>query len=203
MAGLSATPGGGSGRGTGTGSGSGPSLSTSPGSGAGGGSGVKTKPGDPSWAASANPKALAMGRNLVKYVPGAKWSATGESSAYVKRVSGIFNTLAGGPPGSPPPTLTSPKPPTLNDPGGPGNIHVPGYRPPPVTTTPTRPITEPHKGDEGAGFVKDPQTGAGPTRPMGAPSVGRMGFGTNPAGRVASFRSGTGVVRPTMNVRSF
>lgn len=202
MANLSATPGGGSAKGRG-GSGSGPSLTTTPPGSGTGNSGYKAKPGDPSWASKASPTVITAGRLGVAKIPGMKWSATGESSPWVKRVSGIFNTLAGGPPGSPPPTLTSPKPPTLNDPGGPGNIHVPGYRPPPVTTTPTRPITEPHKGDEGAGFVKDPQTGAGPTRPMGAPSVGRMGFGTNPAGRVASFRSGTGVVRPTMNVRSF
>lgn len=202
MAGVLRNPGsGGSAKGRG-GSGSGPSLTTTPPGSGTGNSGYKAKPGDPSWASKANPVALAAGRVMVGNIPGMKWSATGESSPWVKRVTGIFNNLAGGPPG-PPTTPTKPDSPALNDPGGPGNIHVPGYRPPPVTTTPTRPITAPHKGDEGGGFVKDPQTGAGPTRPMGAPSVGRMGFGTNPAGRVASFRSGTGVVRPTMNVRSF
>lgn len=190
MAGLSATPPGGGSR-KGTGSGSGPTLSA-PGSGAGGSTGYKPKAGDPSWAASANPTALALGRAAVKHM-GAKWSPTGESSAYVKRVSGIFNTLAGGPSG-PPPKVT---PPGGAAPGMP-DIKVPGptpglNAPPPPGTPPPPPGKNPPP--------RDPSD----SRPPGfsTASTGRMGFGTNPAGRVASFRSGTGVVRPTMNVRSF
>lgn len=170
-----------------------PDSGTGPGAGAGTGT-TKTRPGDPSWAASANPKALAMGRNLVKYVPGAKWSPTGEMSPYLQRVTGIFNTLAGGPSGPPP----SPTPPGGSSPEMP-DITIPGPTPGlngPPTTPPGTPDPPPGKNPP----PRDPSDNRPPDFSPTS-STGRMGFGVNPSGRVASFRSGSGVFRPQMSVK--
>lgn len=60
--------------------------------------------------------------------------------------------------------------------------------PPSFTGTPQQPGT--------------PATPAPDAPPASPTQSGRMGFGVNPSGRVASFRAGSGGFRPKMNVRS-
>lgn len=83
------------------------------------------------------------------------------------------------------------------------------YRPPLPTSGGSTPSTPAKPPPPPAGGTPPPSgTGTAPSQPMAPPasaaktSGGRMGYGVNPSGRVASFRSGTGF-RPQTQMRSF